>query len=162
MLNLVQAPVAQPDTALPEVALRTNRLRLAKRLWRGRADDGAEFGFELPAPLSDGAVIWQTSSARYVLRQEAEPVLEISLAVAPSAAAGIGWALGNLHLELSAEPARLLAPDDPAARQLLERIKVPYRPATAVFRPGRFARGNQQPHELGQATDLEKRPGTEG
>jgi urease accessory protein len=69
-------------------------------------------------------------------------VLEISLAsLPPSAAAGVGWAIGNLHLELMSEPERLLALDEKAVRRLLERIGVTYRETTAVFRPGRFARG---------------------
>ena len=49
--------------------------------------------------------------------------------------------MGNLHLELSAEATRLLAPDDPAVRQLFERLGIVYRESTAVFRPGRFVRG---------------------
>jgi len=148
-MQLVSGPVASADASLPEIALRVERLTLAKRLWRGAAEDGADFGFELSAPLKEGETISQTSSARYVIRQLQEPVLEISLDVATSAAAGIGWAIGNLHVELSAEPTRLLAPDDPAVRQLLDRLQVPYRPITAIFRPGRFARGGQQPHEIG-------------
>ena len=122
---------------------------IAKRLWRGTAEDGTEFGFELNAPLKPGETFFQSATARYVVHQNAEPVVEISLDVAPSAAAGIGWAIGNLHLELSAEPARLLAPDEPAVRQLLSRLKVPFMPTTAIFRPGRFARGQQPSHELG-------------
>lgn len=149
MLQLIPAPLVAFDAALPEVVLRGDRLQLAKRRWRGTADDGTEFGFELAAPLRHGDVFWQTAATRYVIQQQAEPVVEISLDVAPSAAAGIGWAIGNLHLELSSEPARLLAPDEPAIRQLLERLKVPFRPTTAVFRPGRFARGNLPTHELG-------------
>ena len=137
------------DPALPEVAVRMDRLKLAKRLWRGVAEDGVEFGFELQAPLKDGATVWQTAAVRYVIRQEAEPVIEIPLDVAPSAAAGLGWAIGNLHMELSAEATRLLAPDDSAVRQLLDRLAVPYRATTAVFRPGRFAPTAQQIHELG-------------
>ena len=148
-MQLINGFIAQSDTTLPEVAVQVERLKLAKRLWRGAADDGLEFGFELNAPLKDGDVVWQTSIARYVVRQLPEAVLEISLDVAPSAAAGIGWATGNLHLELSAEPKRLLAADEPAMRQLLERLKVPFTPAMAKFRPGRFARGDQSTNELG-------------
>jgi urease accessory protein len=152
-MQLVHAAVTNAETVLPVVAVRVDRLKLAKRLWRGAADDGLEFGFELNAPLKDGDVVWQTPAARYVVRQDPEPVLEVSLEIAPSAAAGIGWAVGNLHLELMAEATRLLAPDDPAVRQLLDRLKVPYRAVTAVFRPGRFARGaigaDNSPHELG-------------
>ncbi len=148
-MQLITAPLASPDSSLPEVTVRADRLKLSKRLWRGVADDGTEFGFELESPLKDGATVWQCPTARYVVRQEAESVIEIPLEVTPSAAAGLGWAIGNLHLELCAEPTRLLAPDDPAVRQLLDRLAVPYQPVTAVFRPGRFARGNQQIHELG-------------
>ncbi len=149
MLQLVQSPISAPATTLPEVALRVERLTLAKRLWRGVAEDGTEFGFELSAPLRPGETFFQSATARYVVYQNAEAVVEVSLDVAPSAAAGIGWAIGNLHLELSAEATRLLAPDEPAVRQLLDRLKVPFKPTTAVFRPGRFARGAQPTQELG-------------
>jgi urease accessory protein len=148
-MHLIGAAVAQPDPALSEVALKAERFTVVKRLWRGTAEDGTEFGFELSAPLKHGDTFWQSATARYVLQQQPEAVIEISLELAPSAAAGIGWAVGNLHLELSAEPTRLLAPDEPAVRQLLERLKVPYKPTTAIFRPGRFARGNLPIHELG-------------
>jgi urease accessory protein len=150
MLSIVHSPVTSPDPALPEIVLTVDRLTLAKRLWRGVAEDGTEFGFELAAPLKHGETFWQTATARYVVQQPPETVLAISLdAIAPSAAAGIGWAIGNLHREFSSEPTRLLAPDEPALRQLFERLKIPFQPTTAIFRPGRFARGDQSTHELG-------------
>lgn len=151
-MNLVQAPVAVPDAALGVVELRVQRRTLAKRLWRGVAADGVEFGFELARPLQPGDAFHQTAAARYVIVQEPEPVLEIPLAGLPaSATAGIGWAVGNLHLELSSEATRLLTPDEPAARRLLDRIQVDYVPTTAVFRPGRFKRSVSAPlvDELG-------------
>lgn len=148
-MHLIRSAVSAPDLSLPAVALRVERLTLAKRLWRGTADDGTEFGFELEAALKPGDTFHETETTRYVIDQRAEPVVEISLEVAPSAAAGIGWAIGNLHLELAAEPSRLLAPDEPAVRQLLDRLKVPFRATSAIFRPGRFARGPQPTHELG-------------
>ncbi|MCF3652380.1 urease accessory protein UreE [Synoicihabitans lomoniglobus] len=133
------------------VSIRVDRLKLAKRRWRGQAADGADFGFELTQPLKPGTTVWQSDTARYVIEQEPEAVLEIPLDVPASAAAGIGWAVGNLHMELMSEVDRLLAIDDPAVRQLLERIQVPYKPTTAVFRPGRFVRGAKQTpnHDLG-------------
>ena len=143
MLQLISGPALAADQSLRLIPLHTDRLTLAKRLWRAPAEDGKEFGFELSAPLKPGDTFWVSHEARYVVYQRPEPVVEIALDLPPSAAAGIGWAVGNLHLELSAEPARLLAPDEPAVRQLLERLKVSYTPTIAVFRPGRFARGNQ-------------------
>lgn len=149
MLQLIHAPIAQPEASLGEVVLSVERITLAKRIWRGTATDGTEFGFELEKPLQHGEAIWQTATARYVVRQQPEALVEVSLEVAPSTAAGIGWAVGNLHLELQAEPTRLLAPDEPAVRQLFDRLKVPFKATTAIFRPGRFARGNLSSHELG-------------
>ena len=149
VLHVIHGAVVAPDVALREVALRVDRITLAKRLWRGTAEDGREFGFELDAPLKHGDTVLQIAGARYVVQQCEEPVVEVSLDVTPAAAAGIGWAIGNLHLELCAETTRLLAPDEPAARQLLERLKVPYRSTTAIFRPGRFARGALSSHDLG-------------
>lgn len=149
MLRLLHKPVSDPDESLLRIALCVDRVTLVKRLWRGVADDGAEFGFELAGPLKHGETIYQTASVRYVVEQQPEPVIEIFLDLAPSAAAGIGWAVGNLHLELSAEPTRLLTPDEPAIRQLLGRLGVSFTATTAIFRPGRFARGNRPTHELG-------------
>jgi urease accessory protein len=149
---LIQAPAPVHDPALPVVPLRTDRRTLAKRLWRGVAADGTEFGFQLAKPLQPGEAFYQTDGARYQIIQEPEPVLEIPLAgLPPSATAGIGWAVGNLHLEFSSEAMRLLTPDEPAARQLLTRIQIAFTPTTAVFRPGRFKRSVTTPlvDELG-------------
>lgn len=148
-MHLIHAATNAPNASLAPIAIRIDRLTVAKRLWRGTAADGTEFGFELERPLQHGDTVFETATARYVIDQIPEPVVEILLDVTPSAAAGIGWAIGNLHLELSAEPTRLLAPDEPAVRQLLERLKVPFTATTAIFRPGRFARGAQPTHELG-------------
>lgn len=151
-LLLVTAPLSTPDLALPVVELRVDRRTLAKRLWRGAAVDGAEFGFQLAKPLQPGDTVHQTADARYVVVQEPEPVLEVPLAGLPaSAVAGVGWAVGNLHLEFSSEATRLLTPDEPAARQLLARIQIAFTPTTAVFRPGRFKRSAAAPlvDELG-------------
>lgn len=150
-MKLIHEPLSAPTSSLPFIHLRVDRITLAKRLWRAAAIDGTDFGFELTSPLRHGDTFYETATppARYVIEQIPEPVVEISLDIAPSAAAGIGWAIGNLHLELQAEATRLLAPDEPAVRQLLDRLKVPFRQTTAIFRPGRFARGAQPTHELG-------------
>lgn len=149
MLKLVHTPLPNGDADRRQVALHVDRITIAKRVWRGVAEDGTEFGFELEKPLRHGDVIWRTDETCYVIVQQEERVLEVALDIAPSAAAGIGWAVGNLHLELQAEATRLLAPDEPAVRKLFERLNVSYRETTAVFRPGRFVRGEKAAHELG-------------
>ena len=151
MLHLIQSPVAAPNQALPIVALCAERLQVAKRRWRGVADDGVEFGFELEHPLHHGDTVFQTDAARYVLQQQSEALLEVPLDMPASAAAGLGWAVGNMHLELCSEPERLLALDEPAVRALFERLHVHFHAVTGVFRPGHFARGHQHVHELGHS-----------
>ena len=140
-MQLIAGPLASFDAALPAIAVTLGRRDLATTTWQASAADGQAFRCVATAPLRAGDTIFETAAARYVLRQQEEPVVEVPLDLAPSAAAGIGWAFGNEHLPLSAEPNRLLAPDEPAVRQLLERLRVPYHAAVAVFRPGRFSRG---------------------
>ncbi len=140
--TLIRAPLAGVDHALAEVPVRVERQKLAKRLWRGAADDGTDFGFELDQPLHHGDVVWATGAARYVIRQASEPVLEIRLDVAPAAAAMIGWAVGNLHFEVDAQASRLLAPAAPGLRQSLDRIGIHYRELTDIFQPHPFAAGH--------------------
>lgn len=149
---LVEVALAGSNPALPAIELRVDRRTLAKRLWRGVAADGVEFGFQLAKPLQPGDTVHQTDSVRYAIVQDPEPVLEIALEGLPaSATAGIGWAVGNLHLEFSSEATRLLTLDEPAARQLFARIQIPFVATTAVFRPGRFKRSITVPlvDELG-------------
>ena len=148
-MEIITAPLAAPDCALPEVAVRVDRAALRLRSWRAVAEDGVEFRFELEAALRHGATVFQSPSARYVLAQQPEPLLQISLNLPSSAAAGIGWAIGNSHLELAAEAGRMLTPDTPETRALLDRLQVEYSPVHEVFRPGRFARAGQPPSDLG-------------
>jgi len=150
-VHLVHSPLIGADDALPETPIRVDRQILAKRLWRGAAEDGADFGFELKTPLEHGDVVAATAAVRYVIRQKPEPVLEIPLDVPADAAAVIGWAVGNLHFAIEAQPTRLLAPDDPGLRQALDRLGVHFHPVSEVFQPPRFAgsligHGHSHPH----------------
>ena len=111
-----------------------DRLTLARRRWRGVALDGTEFGFDLEHPLADGDVFHQSDTAFYRIAQQPEPVLEIALS-SPLDAAQTGWKIGNLHFQIAVTAQTILAPDDPAIRQMLEREHIAYRPASAIFRP---------------------------
>ncbi len=156
-LHVVHAALAPAATPSPAaiVPIPAERRQLAKRLWRAVAADGTEFGFELDAPLAHGDTVHETATARYVIRQLPEPVLEIPLPAAPDAAAVTGWAVGNLHFPIEAQPGRLLAPDDTALRQSLERMGIAYRALEEVFRPHRLAAG-AAPH--GHAAGPEAHP----
>src|ERR1700744_3330767 len=88
------------DPALPSVLLKVPRLNLRRRRWRGTAEDGMEFGFDLERPLADGDVISLAATTRYVLQQQPEPILEIPLPPQAPAAARLGWLMGNLHFAI--------------------------------------------------------------
>jgi urease accessory protein len=136
---LVRGPCASADPALPACAIRVDRLKLAKRLWRATAEDGTGFGFELETPLRHGDVVWVVGERRYQIEQQPEPVLEIALDPKPDTSAVLGWIVGNLHFVIEAQPGRLLAPDDSALRQSLERLGIPFRATIEVFQPHRLA-----------------------
>jgi len=137
------------DASLAEIPIRVPRRTLAQVSWQALADDGTPFEFALERPVRDGTTVSTTSGIRYVVRQQPEPVLAIRLELAVSAAAGIGWALGNAHLEASAGINELLTPDTGETRELLGRLRVRYEGRESVFIPGRFARGAMAPAELG-------------
>lgn len=152
---LVHKAIAAPTRPRPEIPIAVDRRQLAKRLWRATAADGTEFGFELDGPLAHGDGVHLTAESHYVIRQNPEAVLEIPLPPTPDAAAVTGWAVGNLHFPIEAQPARLLAPDDTALRQALARMGIAYRAVNEVFRPHRLAAG-AAPH--GHAAGPEAHP----
>ena len=61
------------------VFLTPDRATLAKRRWRGVAQDGREFGFDLDHALSDGSVFFREPGKSYVISQAPEAVLEIDV-----------------------------------------------------------------------------------
>jgi urease accessory protein len=117
------------------VLLLADRTTLAKRRWRGVAQDGREFGFDLDHPLSDKAVFLRENGKCYVISQAPESVLEIELGSDPGRAAVISWQIGNLHFPVEITDQVIRCVDDPALRLLLSRERVSWRPALAVFRP---------------------------
>ena len=118
-------------TAIP---LPIDRRTLAKRRFRAQAADGADFGFDLPHPLAHGDPIHETETAVYLIEQLPETVLRIPVPDAPTAALR-GWMIGNMHFPAAFQPDAILAEDDPAVRQLLDRNHIPYQAATAIFQP---------------------------
>ena len=76
------------------VILTVDRAALAKRRWRGVAQDSREFGFDLDHALADGSVFFREAGKCYVISQAPEPVLEIEPGPEP---AGVWSELGS-HL----------------------------------------------------------------
>ena len=103
-----------------QVRLRVERRMFLKRRWRGTAEDGVEFGFDLTGRLHSGAVIHRTEAADYVIQQEEEPAHEISYTDAAQAAL-IGWKIANLHFPVQIGQGWVRVARDPAVTQLCER-----------------------------------------
>ncbi len=123
----------QADDTLPIVALRVDRRTLAKTRWRGTADDGREFGFELARPLRHGAAVF-AGAARYVVEQQPEPVLRLAV-TDPTEGARVGWMIGNLHFPAQVRDGAIFVEADSAIRQMLTREDIAFEETRAVFQP---------------------------
>ncbi len=138
-MTIVHQPLPALSDSPARVRIPVERLTLAKRRWRGVAEDGSEFGFDLESPLVDGAPIHQTGTAVYVLAQKYEPVLEVSSADFgtgwPSDAERLGWMIGNLHFQIEIAGDIVRVVDDPAVQQLFEREGIAYTSCKRVFHP---------------------------
>lgn len=135
--EIVRGPLPHSHSHKPTVELRVDRLKLAKRRWRGLAEDGRDFGFDLETPLHDGDFVFETGSHRYQIRQTPEAVLELQFAngMSPAALALLGWNIGNLHFPVEIGTDCLRVADDPALRQLFEREHYQFVEVQRVFRP---------------------------
>ncbi len=125
---------ASPRPAVEQVRLRAERRLFLKRRWRGTAEDGVEFGFDLTGRLHSGAVIHRTEAVDYVILQEEEPVYEIRYTSAAQAAL-IGWKIGNLHFPVQIGEGWLRVTRDLAVTQLCEREGWTVAEADVVFNP---------------------------
>ncbi len=116
------------------VRLLADRATLAKRRWRGVAEDGKAFGFDLDESLSRGTPFFVEGETLYVLEQAPEDVLEIPVSN-PEQAARVAWNLGNLHFGIQVLPNAVRVTEDPAVLQLLHREAIPFQRVRCVFLP---------------------------
>jgi urease accessory protein len=138
-MTIIRQALGSSAAQFKPVRLAVERITLAKRRWRGVAEDGAEFGFDLERPIADGAAFHQTSAAVYVIAQKYEPVLELRIADcglrSGSDAARVGWLIGNLHFQIEVLEDVIRVVDDSAVRQMFEREGIQFTPCKRVFHP---------------------------
>ncbi len=135
-MKIIRAALDPSKRAGREVELEVDRHTLAKLRWRGDAEDGREFGFDLTEPLRGGDAFYYKEGVTYVIVQLPEPVFEIPLTT-PTDGARIGWMIGNLHFPLDIGEDVVYVPDDIAIRQMLVREGISFTEADRVFRPAR-------------------------
>ena len=135
-MHLIQQFIA-PSSQLPDedqVVLAAERRQFLKRRWRGVAEDGTEFGFDLETRLTDGCVVFQQDGKDYVVRQLPETVYEVPFE-SPAHAALVAWKTGNLHLPAQIFDGFLRVLHDEAMKNLLDREGWAYTEPTVIFQP---------------------------
>ncbi|MBC8128007.1 MAG: hypothetical protein H8M99_12775 [Gloeobacteraceae cyanobacterium ES-bin-144] len=135
-MHLIQRMLFRESELPPErrVTLSAERRQFLKRRWRGVADDGTEFGFDLEERLVDGGVIFQRDGKDYIVRQLPEVVYRIPFASAAQAAL-VAWKTGNLHLPAQILDDAILVLHDEAMAQLLERECWEFSKPEVIFTP---------------------------
>jgi len=146
-VEIIREGLSKNRPGFGEILLHVDRQTLAKCRWRGVANDGREFGFDLAEPLSDGTAFFETEEHRYLIAQTPEPVLELRIVdCGLRKGAEIAWKIGNLHCLIGFRGEILVVADDPALRQLFAREHIAFTPATQVFNPLRGAHSHGYEH----------------
>lgn len=135
-MHLIQRMLA-PASELPvesQIVLSAERRQFLKRRWRGVAEDGVEFGFDLESRLTDGCVVFQQDGKDYIVRQLHETVYEIAFE-SPAQAALVAWKVGNLHMPAQIFEGFIRVLHDEAMANLLQREGWPYTEPVVLFQP---------------------------
>lgn len=135
-MQLIQRMLEEASSLPPEkqITLSAERHQFLKRRWRGLADDGTEFGFDLESRLIDGCVIHHENGNDYIVRQLPETVFEVTFD-SPDQAALVAWKTGNLHMPAQILPNCIRVLHDDAMKQLLEREGWSFTEPTVLFSP---------------------------
>ena len=134
---LIKHPIDSGSDAsgLERVVIRVDRFKLLKRRWRGTAEDGCDFGFELDEPLTHGDCCYRTETGEYIIDQAPESVLEVDFTERLFEGLHVAWSIGNLHMPMQSLASGVRVADDPAVRQLFTHLNVHYHEREAVFEP---------------------------
>lgn len=130
-----------PEMFERTVSLNVERRVLAKRRWRGQAEDGTDFGFDLVVPLSNGICFHAEGDKNYVIDQKPEVVFRVPFPDQQEAAHR-AWQVGNLHFPAQFLESYLLVEGDHAVRLMLERNQIPFEEGMEVFQPVLAATGH--------------------
>ena len=130
-----------PQVFKNPISLIVERRVLAKRRWRGQAQDGADFGFDLISPLRHGICFHAEEDKNYIIDQKPEVVFRVPFPDQKEAAHR-AWQVGNLHFPAQFLESYLLVEGDLAVRLMLERNQIPFEEGMEVFQPVLAATGH--------------------
>lgn len=138
-MQLITHATQETNQALVKVKLQVDRFKLAKRRWRGQADDGSDFGFDLEKPLHHESCFFQTETHSYWIEQSPEKVLEVDYSDDCEGGCRLGWSIGNLHMPMQTVGLKIRVADDPAIRQLFAHLNIQFTENQQVFQPLRVS-----------------------
>ncbi len=134
MMYLITQVITSNSESKKRIPLKVDRHKLARRRWRGKAENGEDFGFDLVDPLSHGDCIYEVDTHLYYIEQTPEPCFLIPLADLKKTAL-IGWMIGNLHFKAAFSEKGIFVQDDLAVKQLLKRENIAYDRVMRIFQP---------------------------
>ena len=151
MLRITEALSPVPEGT--RVSVCVDRHQLARRRWRGTAEDGTEFGIDVVEALRHGDAIHACGDKVYCIEQSPEGCCLVPLKQAPNAA-HLGWQIGNLHFKAAFSEEGILVSDDSAVVQMLEREGIPFTRVQRIFQPARQG-GHSHHHDHAHAHEHE-------
>ena len=127
------------------VMIPVDRHKLARRRWRGTANDGTDFGFDVREALNHGDCILVEDETAYLIDQSPESCFLIAIGEGKEATR-LGWMIGNLHFKAAFSDEGILVQDDLAVEQMLERESISFERVIRVFQPSKTG-GHSHDHE---------------
>ena len=134
MIKIKEIKDAVHQTGSHAVSLKVERRVLAKRRWRGEAEDGTKFGFDLALPLKHGIYFHRVENKNYLIKQKVEKVFRVSFSNQKDAA-HLAWQVGNLHFPAQFNDTYLLVEGDLAVQYMLERNGILFQESMEIFQP---------------------------
>jgi urease accessory protein len=135
-MHLVTQALSGFPEGLNVVKVEVDRHKLSRRRWRGTANDGSDFGFDVNEALSHGDCIHVTDTEIYMIEQRVEDCFLVPIKEAKKAA-WVGWMIGNLHFKAAFTEEGILVQDDLAVQQMLEREYIHYHRVKQIFQPAK-------------------------
>jgi len=134
-MHLVHQSTSLPNSS-EQIRIPADRHTLARRRWRGTAEDGTDFGFDLSEALNHGDCVLVLEGKAYCIAQKPEACFLIRLE-GESKAAWLGWMIGNLHFKASFSSEGILVQNDLAIEQMLEREHIAHEKVERIFQPAK-------------------------
>ena len=111
-----------------------------------QAEDGTDIAVDLERPCHNGDIVLCQEGKSYVVNQLTEKVIRIALPQEPSAAARLGWFLGNQHLQVEVMDEFIQLAHDALLLKKLQQADLNAEVTEDVFSPAPHSGGHHHHH----------------